>query len=81
MTTYFPGTIVRVFDTRLYKNDKETPPSVTIKLATVKRWYGKKSTYSGQTVTYPSLIDIEFWHSGRESKGHFADSFYAEIIT
>lgn len=81
MLEFFPGTTVRVFDTRLYKDDRTTPPSVTMKLATVIRWYGKKSTYSGQTVTYPSLIDVVFWHDGRESKAHFADDFYATIIS
>ena len=38
--TYFPGTRVVVNDTRLYKNDKDTPPDVTRKTATVIRWYG-----------------------------------------
>lgn len=77
---FYPGTTVRVFDPRLYKDDRTTPPSVTMKLATVIRWYGKKSTYNGQTATYPSLIDVIFWHDGRESKSHFADEIYSQII-
>lgn len=77
---YFPGTTVKVFDPRLYKDDRSTPLSTTIKLATVLRWYGKQSTYSGQTVSYPSLIDVQFWHDGRESKAHFADEIYVEVI-
>lgn len=74
---YFPGTTVRVFDSSLYRDDRSTPLSVTIKLATVIRWYGKRSSTYG---TYPSLIDVVFWHSNRESKGHFADGPYVEII-
>lgn len=77
---FFPGTLVRVFDTRLYKDDVSTPLSYTMRFATVLRWYGKKSVYSGQTVTYPSLIDVRFLHDKRESKAHFADDFYAEVI-
>lgn len=77
---YFPGTTVRIFDPSLYRDDISTPLSMTMKLATVLRWYGKKSTYNGVTCTYESLIDVHFWHGDRESKGHFADKIYAEII-
>ena len=38
--TYFPGTRVIISDNRLYKNDKDTPPSITRKTATVIKWYG-----------------------------------------
>lgn len=38
--TYFPGTRVITGDNKLYKNDKDTPPSITRKTGTVIKWYG-----------------------------------------
>lgn len=68
---YFPGTRVRVFDTRLYKDDVSTPPSTTMRAATVKRWYGYRSQHHG---VYENQIDIEFDHRpGEVSRGHFAN--------
>jgi hypothetical protein len=65
-----PGDRVKVFDHWLYKDDRETPLSVTVKEATVIRRYGKRSEYSGHI--YPDLVDVEFDHRpGEESRGHF----------
>jgi len=68
MQTYFPGTRVVVFDSRLYKDDRETPISETLCMATVCCWYGKEGLF-GQC---KSLVDVEFDHNpGHVSKGHF----------
>lgn len=76
--TYYPGTRVKVFDSRLCKDDVSTPIEVTIKSATVVSWYGKKSQRFG---IYPSLIDVQFDHDLRVSKGHFANPIYVEILS
>lgn len=77
--TYYPGTRVMAFDTRLYKSDVLTPPSVTIRPATVLSWYGYRSERFGK---YPSLVDVRFDHDpDRVSKGHFANPIYIQIIT
>lgn len=68
METFYPGTRVLVFDPSLFLDDKGTPLSVTMKPATVLRWYGKRSNYGGWTDD--SLIDVNFDHRG-ESRGHF----------
>jgi len=68
--TFFPGTRVMVFDPRLFVDDKKTPHTVTVKPATVLRWYGKRSNFFGWTDG--NLIDVDFDHRG-ESRGHFAD--------
>lgn len=67
-----PGDVVFVFDTRLYRNDKKTPPSHTIRRAVVLRRYGKRSEHFGWTDG--DLIDVRFDHDGRESRGHFTDA-------
>ncbi len=72
MNTFFPGTRVLVFDWRLYKDDKKTPPDVTLKPATVTCWYGRRSRYHGWT--YDNLIDVQFDHRDDLSKGHFTSS-------
>lgn len=81
MSAYWPGTRLLVFDSRLYVDDVKTPPSVTVKPATVIRWYGR---YARSPVTggpYPSLVDVEFDHRpGEESRGHFANPTYVEVI-
>lgn len=46
MNRILPGIKVKVFDSRLYKNDKDTPLSMTMKSATVLQRYGKRSTYN-----------------------------------
>lgn len=75
-TTYYPGTRLMVFNHRVYKNDKDTPLSVTVQPATVLRWYGKINKYG----IYPSLVDVKFDSDERESKAHFADEIYIEVI-
>lgn len=83
MNTYFPGTRVKVFDSRIYKDDISTPLSVTIKSATVVRWYGRlQQRFSdGSTLgPYPSLIDVIFDGETTESKAHFANNTYVDII-
>jgi hypothetical protein len=72
---YFPGTQVIIFDSRSFKNDIDTPLSVTMKKATVLKWYGKKTKYG----LYDSLIDVQF-ENGRESKAHFADPFWVTVL-
>lgn len=74
MTTYFPGTRVIVFDSRLYKDDVSTPLSHTMRPATVKQWYGKRCSRPGCGTVDGNLVDVEFDHRpGEVSKGHFAD--------
>ena len=57
-----PGDRVLVFDPRLYKDDKITPPAYTFRPATVKRYYRDNNE---------SLIDVVFDYDGRLSRGHF----------
>jgi hypothetical protein len=70
-----PGTRVKVFDHLLYKNDKVTPLSDTMKDATVVRHYGSLvERYSDDLILgpYPSCIDVVFDHRpDKISKGHF----------
>lgn len=73
--TFYPGTRVMVFDYSLFKDDKSTPLSVTVKPATVVRWYGQDySNHPAESMralgNYPSLIDVDFDHRGL-SRGHF----------
>lgn len=67
-----PGDRVIVFDHTIFKDDKTTPLSMTLKPATIIRRYGQKCYYPVSEVTYiyPDLIDVDFDHRG-ESKGHF----------
>lgn len=68
----YPGTRVMVFDPSLYVNDKKTPPSMTVRPATVIRRYGFRSQYYGWV--YPDCVDVLFDHRPeRISKGHFTD--------
>ena len=41
MSEYWPGTRLKVFDSRLFKDDKTTPLSLTKQPCTVLAWYGK----------------------------------------
>jgi hypothetical protein len=82
-----PGDKVKVFDSRLFRDDKATPLALTMQEATVLRRYGYKVIYVGdvcyddlgnrfgepQTWLYPDVIDVRFHHDGRESRGHFTD--------
>ena len=62
-----PGDRVLVFDSRLFVDDRKTPPSVTMKPATVLRRYGYRSEQFG---VYDDLVDVDFDHRG-ESRAHF----------
>lgn len=70
-----PGTRVMAFDWRLYKNDRDTPLSTTVRPATVICHYGRMATSYGNELVlgpYPNCIDVEFDHNpGVVSVGHF----------
>lgn len=69
---YFPGTRLLVFDSSLFKDDIQTPSSITMKPATVVCWYGYKSERFG---IYPNLVDVLFDHRPeRISHGHFVQA-------
>ena len=71
MSELMPGTRVKAFDPRLFKNDEETPLSVTRKLGTIIRTYAMPR--------YPwGLCDIHFDHRG-VSEGHFVNT--VEIVS
>lgn len=73
MSEIMPGDRVMVFDYRLYVDDWSTPPSVTMKPATVICRYGYKQPAideGSKDWIYPDLVDVEFDHRGL-SKGHF----------
>lgn len=66
----FPGTRVKVFDHRLFKDDRSTPLSVTMRPATVVRWYGTPA-YASSFGPYENLIDIIFdGDEPAESRAH-----------
>lgn len=54
------GSRVLAFDPRLFVDDKSTPLSHTMRLATVICRYGRWITYSGDDgpCRYPDLVDI-----------------------
>jgi len=73
------GARVLAFDNLLFKNDIDTPLSVTIKPATVIRRYEYLSSH---LVFFPDCIDLRFDHKrishlrGEEkyiSRGHFTE--------
>jgi len=67
-----PGTQVKVFDSRIFKNDVDTPLSMTMRLATVIRRYGYICSVFGWI--YPDVIDVIFdGEPGRISKAHFTE--------
>lgn len=69
--TFYPETRVLVFDALIFKNDIDTPLSMTIKSATVIKWYGYRHPKHG---IYPNMVDIIFDHRpDRVSHGHFVD--------
>ena len=83
--TLYPGTRVKVFDSSLYKDDKKTPPSVTIKKATVVKWYAYSRPPigggDGPNWEYENLVDVVFDHRPDSiSHAHFADPPYITII-
>lgn len=67
---YFPGTRVIAFDPRRFRDDQSTPLSVTMRRATVQRWYGYISEHFGR---YANQVDLIFDGDTKESRGHFAD--------
>ena len=68
-----PGDRVMVFDWLLFKNDFDTPLSVTMKPATVTRRYGRLPTKFAPW-GYPDLVDVVFDHRPeQESQGHFTN--------
>jgi hypothetical protein len=71
------GDRVLVFDNRLFKNDIETPLSVTMKPATVVKVHGCISVDDANKIlpqTYADTIDVVFDHRPHEtSRGHFAN--------
>lgn len=70
METFNEGDRVVVFDSVLYKDDKSTPLSYTMRPATVVCWYGEHL----QARIYPSLIDVKFDHRPAHiSKAHFTE--------
>jgi hypothetical protein len=69
MKTFYPGTRLKVFNSRVYQNDVDTPLSMTMQWATVVHWYGEETRFG----RYPSLIDVVFDGETRVSSGHFTD--------
>jgi hypothetical protein len=68
MSEIMPGDRVMVFDYRLFKDDKLTPLSHTVRPATVVCRYGIKE--HGRT--YEDLCDVLFDHRNEHvSHGHF----------
>lgn len=72
---YLPGDRVLVFDSLLYKDDKATPLSTTLKWGTVIKWYGTPMReYPINDLVlgpYESVVDVEFDHRKGISSGHF----------
>ena len=69
-----PGARVRVFDPKLFIDDKSTPISFTIRKATVVCRYGKDSSDLGLG-KYDDLVDVIFDHRPKEiSHGHFTNA-------
>jgi hypothetical protein len=61
-----------VFDPLLYRDDKTTPISHTMRPATVVARYGLREYVGGCLAIYPDLVDVLFDHRpGRVSGGHF----------
>lgn len=76
MNELFPGDRVLVFDSLLYKDDKSTPLSITMRPATIVARYGRKDYdwESRKNWVYSDLIDVEFDHRpGKISHGHFTN--------
>ena len=71
MATIMPGTKVKVFDSRIFKNDIDTPLSMTMRQATVIKRYGYKNPKGW---IYPDLVDVIFdGDTERISHGHFTE--------
>ncbi len=59
---FFPNKRVKVFDPTLFIDDVKTPLTVTMKEATIVRWYGMWNW--DHSYYYDSLIDVIFDHRG-----------------
>lgn len=70
------GSRIKVFDSRLFKNDIATPLSYTIRLATVvRRYFYKSQVYDG----YSDVIDVIFDYLPNQiSKCHFVSGVKME---
>ena len=66
-----PGNRVLCFDPSLFKDDKKTPLTKTVKPGTVVKRYGTYNKFNHGN--YPDLCDIKFDHKENISKGHFTD--------
>ena len=71
-----PGDRVKVFDSSLFKDDKTTPLSMTMKSATIVKRYGQIARhYPINDFTlgpYEDMVDVVFDHKPeRVSHGHF----------
>ena len=72
-----PGDRVKAFDSRRFIDDVTTPPSVTMRPATVVCRYGRITrhwTDEGKEYKYPDLVDICFDGDLLDSHGHFTNS-------
>lgn len=74
---FYPGTRVKVFNTRVYRDDVTTPLSMTMQPATVIAWYGRRSWH--EEWIYPSMIDVQFDSDPRVSHGHFTE--FVEVLS
>jgi precorrin-4 methylase len=64
------GSRVKVFDHRLYEDDRSTPLSVTMRVATIKKVY-QEDAHTHYKYSTP-VADVVFDHRPDEiSKGHF----------
>jgi hypothetical protein len=68
---YWPGTRVKAFNARIFRDDVSTPLSQTMQPATVVAWYGRWSWL--RAWRYESLVDLLFDGEHRVSHGHFTD--------
>jgi hypothetical protein len=70
-----PGDRVLVFDPRLFKNDVDTPLSMTMRPATIIRRYGRlQKRYSEdlELGPYADVVDVVFDHRNEKpSESHF----------
>lgn len=77
MDKIVPGVRVKVFDHRLFKNDRSTPLSETMKPAVVVRIYDYVSRFG--LGMYPNVADVVFDYRPNEvSKAHFTE--FIEIM-
>lgn len=65
----YPGSRVKVFRHQIYKNDVDTPLSMTMQTATVLCRYGFRSKIEPSWI-YEDCVDVQF-DDGTISHGHF----------